>query len=295
MIRNPLKIGSVNVSDGGNEPIEIDIKHQGTFGKFIFQGWNGGTLCAGTALADALANLTLSVDHQNGDGFALLNKVTPSFLNYRDAFHYETIGVAASASQINFDPAAGVGKDEGRRNQLTIGTADLKAMTAEFQYSADTTGCTRIDIWADVDFNLKQELGDHVRIGSQSVTVPAGGGQVEISTIPFDNPNLCLNALHFEEPAHLSVADWTVAINSKQYPYRDVPQVIINRWLEYRYRSPQAGFATVDFNKEDVPAYFFETGLGSLLVTPNFADDGAGVTSNGRLWYEQIFKDRKAA
>ena len=295
MIRQLQKLGTVQVADGAQEPLEIDIKHKGTIGRLLFQGFNGGNKCAGTALADALSSLTLKVDHMNGDGFALLNKATPTFLDYRHKFHYDTIGVNTSADMIHFDPAAGVGKDEGRRNQLMYGTQDLKSMTMDFDFAADTTDCTRIDLWGEVDYNLKQNLGEHLRIGSQSVTVPAVGGEVEISTIPFDNPNLCINALHMQEPNLLSVDEWTIAVNSKQYPLRDTRQDIINKMLEFSYRTVQAGFATLDFNKEDVPAYFFEAGLGSLLVTPNFVAGGGAVTANGRIWYEQIFKDLKAA
>ena len=91
------------------------------------------------------------------------------------------------------------------------------------------------------------------------------------------------------------VDEWTISINSKQYPLRDVRQDMINQMLQYCYRSPQKGFATLDFNKEDLPGYFFETGLGSLLVAPNFKVDGAPATSNCRLWYEQVRKFLKAA
>ncbi|MBN2783790.1 MAG: hypothetical protein JXR25_03100 [Pontiellaceae bacterium] len=292
MIRNHQKVATFAIEDGATISKEIDIRHGGTFGRFLFLGFNGSALCTGTALADALSNLTLKVDHKDGDGFALANKVTPAFLDYRHKLHYETIGLSANAAMLHLDPAPGVGKDEGRRNQLTIGTTDLKAMTADLECAADTTGCTRIEVWANIDYNLKQALGEHIRIGSQSVTVPAAGGQVEISTIPFDNPKLCLQALHMQEPSLLSVADWTVSVNSKQYPYRDVRQDVINKELEFNYRSPQTGWATLDFNKEDVPAYFFETGLGSLLVTPNFTADVGAVTANGRIWYEQIYKAR---
>ena len=50
MIRNMQKVGTVQVADGNSEPLEIDIKHKGTFGRFLYQGWNGGAKCAGTTL-----------------------------------------------------------------------------------------------------------------------------------------------------------------------------------------------------------------------------------------------------
>lgn len=295
MLRQLEKVGSVKVGDGETEPLNIDIKHGGTLGRMIFQGFNGAVKCTGTALNDALSHLTLKTDMMTGDGFALLNQVTPTFLNYRHKFHHDTIGVNTSADMIHFDPAAGVGKDEGRRNQLMYGTNDMKSLDLDFQFAGDTAGCTRIETWVETDYNLKQNLGEHLRIGSQTVQVPEAGGNVEISTIPFGNPNLCLNAFHMEEPALLSVEEWTIAINSKQFPFRDTHQDIINKMLEYNYRSPQAGFATLDFNAQDVPAYFLEAGLGSLLVTPNFLAAAGAVTANGRIWFEQIFKNRKAA
>ena len=42
MIRNMQKVGTVQMADGNTEPLKIDIKHQGTFGRFLLQGWSGG-------------------------------------------------------------------------------------------------------------------------------------------------------------------------------------------------------------------------------------------------------------
>ena len=295
MIRNLQKLRSVEVSESGNKPLPIDIKHQGTIGRLAFLGFNGAALCVATAFKDALDALTLSVTHKNDGNFALVNSLTPGFMDYRHLLHYESLGLSTAAHLLHYDPAAGTGKDESRRNQLTLGTRDLKDMVLDFEFAADTTGCTRVEVWGEVDYNLKQDLGEHIRINSQDKLVPAAGGSVEISTIPFESPELCLNAFHLEEPTDLVVEDWTISINSKQYPLRDVRQDMINQMLKYCYRSPQAGYATLDFNKEDLPAYFFETGLGSLLVAPNFAVDGVPVTANCRLWYEQVRKFLKAA
>ena len=289
MIRNLQKLGTVQVGDGATEIMNIDVKHGGTLGRMLIKGFNGSAACDETAMPSGIANITLKADMQSGDSFALLNKVTPAFLTYRYVFFAGA--VALNPSMLYYDPAAGTRKDEGRRNQLTIGTADMSALSMQFEFAADTTGLTRLEVWGEVDFNLVQPLGEHIRIGSQSVGVPAAGGQVEISTIPFDSASLCLQAFHMQEPStKLLVNDWTISINSKQFPYRDVPQDVIDQMQAFAERKKFAGFATIDFNKEDVPAYFFQTGLGSLLVTPNFkALDGA-VAANGRIWYEQIYK-----
>ena len=288
--REYQKVATLTVTAGGTEPFKLDVDHNGTYSRFAIRAFNGAEKAAEGKIEAAIDHILLNCTMDSGDSFPILNNVTPDYLNARQGHHYDCLDMVVPAHMLVFDPAAGAGKDEAMRNALTYGTLDVTSLEGDVTFAADVTGVTRIEIYAEIDFSMPQALGDHIRIGSQNVQLPAAGGKVEINTIPFGSANLPLAMLALEEPTKFALADWTLSINAKEFPFRDTPQDIIEVMQAYCYRTKQDGFAMVDFNKEDWARFVLEAGKGNLIVTPNVSAEGDAVATSAKIWFEQIYK-----
>ncbi len=294
MIRNPIKLGVLQAEANGNRPLEIEVGHGGTISQFLFRCRNGSSAATQAAILAALNTIPLDETQVNEGNFAPLNKVTPKFLNFREQLHYQALGIVNEDGMLSYDPAAGTGKDELRRDQLTLGTQDLISMTLTPEWAGSVTGITHIEVYADIDYNLVQPLGEHVRIGRLTDSVSATGGEVEMTEFPKMDARYGYNAIHIEELIDdgddLTVDEVTIVINGTQFPFRDVPADVIERLQKYGYRRPQAGFFTLDFNKEDVHQYFLPAGMNELKIVPSFEVTGTPTGGNFPAWYELIKK-----
>lgn len=295
MIRNPIRLGVLTAENDGRAPLNIPTGHGGTISQLIFLVRNGAAAATIAATKTALSNLTLEVTHQKEGTFALLNKATPKYLLFREQFFYEALGITNEAGVLTYDPAAGVGKDEIRRDQLTIGCQDLTNMVLTPEWAADVTGVSHIEVWADIDYNLVQPLGEHIRVGRSTDKVLAAGGEVEITELPVMDATFGYMNIHMEEEDDgggnsLLVDNVTIEIDGKQFPYKSVKRSVIERLLKYCYRKPQSGVFSLDFNKEDISQYVLPAGMKQFKITPEFTATGAPTGGNFNIWYELIHK-----
>lgn len=293
MIRNPIREGVLTAENDGVKPLELQIGHGGTINQFIFRVRNGANAATKAAALSALKTITLEVTHKTVGTFALLNKVSTKLLQYREEFYYESLGIVNEDGILIYDPAAGVGKDEIRRDDLTLGCQDLSAMVLTPEWASDVAGVTHIEVYTDTDFNLVQPLKECIMIGRITDNVAAAGGEVEITELPTMDASYAYMAIHIEEEDDgggnsLLVDTLTIQIDGKKYEYRDVPRDVIERLAKYGYRDPQSGFFTVDFNKEDVAQYELPAGMRQFKVIPEFAATGAPTGGSFNCWYELV-------
>lgn len=298
MIRNPIKIGIIQATDGGVEHLPIPVGHNGTISQIIFMCYKNGSL---VDPSDALASFTLDATSQAEGNFTILNQLSPEFLKYRMNRHRMPWMVPVGGI-LHYDPAAGMYKDEFTRNKQTLGCADLSALTIRADFLADTTTLDRIEVWVDLDYNLIQPIGEHVRISSLTDFVPAAGGKIEITELPVMDRRYGFHALHIgnSNPGstnRLMVDKVSVVINGQRHAYRDVPTGVVEYLAMLQGRRQEVTvanklFATVDFNKEDLASYFLPAGMNEFKVIPEYVATGTPVGASVQVFYELIRKVR---
>jgi hypothetical protein len=292
MIRQPVKIGSITAAASSVVDLNIPVGHNGTICGFFMQCFaSGGTASPVANVKTAIEKINLSVTHKQEGGFSLLNDVTPTFLYFRELYYAKSRGLADNTTGVlHYDPSAAMRGGELAANIRNIGTRDLTDMVLRVSFASSITNVARIDVYADIDYNLIADLGAHVRIGKVSNPVAVAGGEVEVSNIPKFDKNFGFEALHIHSGAltDMTISKVSLVLDGKDWKYRDIPKEVIDRQLILQDRQPQTGFTTLDFAKEDNPAYFLQGGMSELKLLPTFVAGGSAAAGNVAVWYETV-------
>jgi hypothetical protein len=291
MIRNLVKVGSITAAASAVVDLSIPVGHNGTICGFYFQCFTSGiTASQVDDVKAAISKINLSVTHQSEGGFALLNDVTPTFLYARELYYAGTRGVTNGTGCLHYDPSAAMRGGELAANVRNLGTKDLVDMLLRVTFASSITNVSRIDVYIDVDYNLVDNLGQHVRIGKATCPVTVAGGEVEVTTIPRFDQRFGFEAFHIHSGGltDMTISKVSLVINGNNHLLRDIPKDVIDRSLALQDRAPQTGFTHLDFAKEDNPAYFLPGGMSELKLFPTFVagDDAAAGTVD--IWYEAI-------
>lgn len=287
MIRNPVKIGTIEAVAGATKDLSVPVGHNGTICGLYFMPKDGDNdVALVETVNNAVESILLEATSNKLGTFPILDRVTPAFLYMRELYYSATRGVVNSGAIISYDPSASYGKDEEHRILQNLGTQDLSAMNVRVVFKGVVANLTHVDVWADIDYNIIQPLGVHTRIAKMSVSVPANGGQIEVDTLPKFDPTYAYTVMHISEPENLAVKSLTLLTNGTVYNHRDTPNVLLDRLATENDRSPQPGFCHLDFAKEDIARYFLPAGMSEMKLMPTFAGVGGAGTST--VWYEVL-------
>ncbi|MEI7850646.1 MAG: hypothetical protein WCH86_02325 [Kiritimatiellales bacterium] len=295
MIRNPVKIGTITAAASSVLDLSIPVGHNGTICGLYFQCFaSGGTASTVAQIKAAIEKINLSVTHKTEGGFSILNDVSPTFLFFRELFYGKARGLAANeAGMMHYDPSAAMRGDEAAQNIRNLGTRDLSDMVLRMTFASSITSVARIDVFADIDYNLIADLGEHVRIGRVTAPVTIGGGEVEVTNLPRLDKRFGYEALHIHSGGltDMTVTKTTLVLNGNDFQLRDVPKAVTDRQLALQNRSvADAGFASLDFAKEDNPLYFLPGGMSEIKLIPTFLAGGTAAAGTVSVWYETIKK-----
>ncbi len=294
MIRNPVKIGTIAAAASSVLDLSIPVGHNGTICGLFFQCFaSAGTASPIANVKTAIEKINLSVTHKTEGGFSILNDVTPTFLYFRELFYGKARGLAANTTgAMHYDPSAAMRGGEAAQNVRNLGTRDLSDMVLRVTFASAITNVARIDVFADIDYNLIADLGEHVRIGKVSNPVTVTGGDVEITNLPRIDRKFGYEAIHIHSGGltDMTVTKYSLVLNGNDWQLRDVPKEIIDRQLSLHARSVETGFASLDFAKEDNPLYFLPGGMSEIKLIPNFLAGGSAAAGTVSVWYETIKK-----
>lgn len=296
MIRVPVKIGTITAAASGVLDLPIPVGHNGTICGLFFQCFaSAGTASPIANVKTAIDKINLSVTHKTEGGFSILNDVTPTFLYARELYYAQSRGLSANTTGVlHYDPSAAMRGGEAAANIRNLGTRDLSDMVLRFTFASSITNVARVDVYADIDYNLIADLGAHVRIGKVTEPVGIAGGEVEIRGLPRVDSRFGYEAIHVHSASltDMTISKLSLVLNGNDWLLRDVPKEVIDRQLILQNRSPQTGFTTIDFAKEDNPAYFLNGGMSEIKLLPTFVAGGGAAAGSVAVWYETI---RKAA
>jgi hypothetical protein len=294
MIRQPVKIGTITAAASGVLDLSIPVGHNGTIcGLFLQCFASAGTASPIANVKTAIDKINLSVTHKAEGGFALLNDVTPTFLYARELYYAQSRGLSANTTGVlHYDPSAAMRGGEAAANIRNLGTRDLTDMVLRVTFASSITNVARIDVFADIDYNLIADLGAHVRIGKVSEPVGIAGGEVEVRGLPRIDSRFGYEAIHIHSASltDMTVSKVSLVINGNDWLMRDIPKDVIDRQLILQNRAPQTGFATLDFAKEDNPVYFLNGGMSEIKLLPTFVAGGGAAAGSVTVWYETIRK-----
>jgi len=293
MKRDFVEIGTVVVEAGGTGDIAFQLGHEGTVCGIQMLMYNGTTPVAATATnKTAIESIKLSLNEEKNGRIEILPSVPVRFLYFREQFYGASRGVVNSGAMVTYNPSAAFRAGEGESNIRDLGTKNLKDMVLRYKFGQTITGLTRIVVIAEIDYNLKDNLGTHTRIGYIRVPVPASGGKVELTTLPVLEPDFAYDAFHLDltECPGLTVDSYTLYINGIATGLQDTPKASVDRALLECHRTPQADFASIDFAKEDNARYYLPGGMSSIKLVPNFVAAEGAVAGHVTCWYEQIRK-----
>lgn len=296
MIRQPVKIGSLTASSGAVLDLSVPVGHNGTITGFTFHCVsNASTLAASTVaqIKTAISKINLSVTHKTEGTFAILNDVSPTFLFARELYYAQSRGLAANVDGIlHYDPSAAMRGGEAASNIRNLGTRDLTDMVIRVTFGGTITGVVRVDVYAEIDYNLIADLGAHVRIAKASESVGVAGGEVEVRGLPRIDSRFGYEAIHVHSASltDMTISKVSMVIDGSNWLYRDIQKEIIDRALILQNRKPQDGFTTLDFAKEDNPAYFLNGGMSEIKLLPTFVAGGSAAAGSVAVWYETLRK-----
>ncbi|MFA5689002.1 MAG: hypothetical protein WC959_07625 [Kiritimatiellales bacterium] len=289
MIRKPVKIGSIHADDGAVKDLAIPTGHRGTYCSFYFMPYDADTPVSDTAVVlDAVEKLTLEATSHTEGGFQILNDVTPEFLYFREQYYAQQRGITNTGSIITYDPSAAQRGGEAAANIRNIGTADLSDMNLRMTFKSTVADLTRIDVYADIDYNLKAKIGVHNRIAHVTAPVPAAGGVVEITNLPCVDGRYAYETMIIQEPSKLTADRTSLVVNGSDWQFRDIPRKLFERMQVEACRKPQSGFAVYDFAKEDSPLYFLPGGMAELKLIPEFTAAGGATAGSAKIWFELL-------
>jgi hypothetical protein len=293
MIRNPVKVGSITAAASGVLDLSINVGHKGTICGFFFQCFKSdGTESPIANVKTAIDKINLSVTHKTEGGFSILNDVTPTFLYFREQLFAATRGLTNATSCLHYDPSAALRGGEAAQNIRNLGCRDLIDMVLRVTFASSITNVARIDVYADIDYGLIADLGAHVRIAKVTTPVAIAGGDVEVINLPRVDNKFGYECLHIHSGGltDMTVAKLSLVLDGSKWEYRDVPKGIIDRQLILADRTPQTGFTTLDFAKEDNPAYVLSGGMSEIKLIPNLLAGAGAAAGNLAVWYEVIRK-----
>jgi hypothetical protein len=292
MIRQPVKIGSITAAASAMVDLNVPVAHGGTICGIFMQCFDGSGDASPVAnVKSAITKINLSVTHNTQGGFPLLNDVTPTFLYTRELLFTGTRGLSANSTGVlHYDPSAAARAGEQAANIRNIGTMDLTDMVLRMTFAGTITNVARVDVYAEIDYNLKANLGSHVRIGKVTKPVAIGGGDVEANNLPTFDKSLGYEFLHIHSGGltDMTISKLSVVVDNSDWKLRDVPKAIIDRGLILSDITPQTGFMTIGFAKEDNPAYYLQCGMGEFKVIPTFVAGGSAAAGTVDIWYETV-------
>ena len=291
MIRQPVKIGSITAEANATKNLTIPVGHKGTICGLYFMPCNGANPVTDKAVVlNSVEKLMLEVTHQTEGGFAILNDVTPELLYFRELYYGKTRGMVNEGAIITYDPSAAQRGGEAAANMRNLGTADLSDMNLRVTFNGTVTGLTRIDVYADIDYNLKANLGVHVRMAHVTAPVAATGGDVEIANLPCVDARFAYETIFIQENSltNVTVDKTSFVINGSDWKFRDIPRKLFERLQVEAHRAPQTGFMSYDFAKEDNPSYFLQGGMAEIKLIPTFKAGTSPKGGNVKVWYEII-------
>lgn len=292
MIRQPVKIGTITASASGVLDLTIPVGHGGTIcGLFMQCFASAGTASPIANVKTAIDKINLSVTHKTEGGFPILNDVTPTFLYARELYYAQSRGLSANTTGVlHYDPSAAMRGGEAAANIRNLGTKDLIDMVLRVTFASSITNVARIDVYADIDYNLVENLGSHVRIGKVTEPVGVAGGEVEVRGLPRVDGRYGFETImvHSGGLTDMTISKVSLVINGNDWLLRDIPKEVLDRQLILQDRTPQAGFTVIDFAKEDNPAYFLPGGMNEIKVLPTFVAGGSAAAGNVSVWYEII-------
>jgi hypothetical protein len=294
MIRQPVKIGTITAVASGVLDLSIPVGHNGTIcGLFLQCFASAGTASPIANVKTAIDKINLSVTHKAEGGFALLNDVTPTFLYARELYYAQSRGLSANTTGVlHYDPSAAMRGGEAAANIRNIGTKDLIDMVLRVTFASSITNVARVDVYADIDYNLVENLGAHVRIAKVTEPVGVTGGEVEVRGLPRVDGRYGYETImiHSGGLTDMTISKVSLVINGNDWLLRDIPKEVLDRQLILQDRTPQTGFTVIDFAKEDNPAYFLPGGMNEIKVLPTFVAGGSAAAGNVSVWYEIIRK-----
>jgi len=294
MIRQPVKIGTITATESGVLDLTIPVGHGGTIcGLFMQCFASAGTASPIANVKTAIDKINLSVTHKTEGGFPILNDVTPTFLYARELYYAQSRGLSANTTGVlHYDPSAAMRGGEAAANIRNLGTKDLIDMVLRVTFASSITNVARIDVYADIDYNLVENLGSHVRIAKVTEPVGVAGGEVEVRGLPRIDNRYGYETImvHSGGLTDMTISKVSLVINGNDWLMRDIPKEVLDRQLILQDRTPQAGFTVIDFAKEDNPAYFLAGGMNEIKVLPTFVAGGSAAAGNVSVWYEIIRK-----
>lgn len=301
MIRQPVKIGTITASASGVLDLTIPVGHGGTICGFFMQCFDTAGAAATVAHVKlAISKINLSVTHKTDGGFPILNDVTPTLLYARELYYAQSRGLSANTTGVlHYDPSAAMRGGEAAANIRNLGTKDLIDMVLRVTFASSLASGTnpdktfgRIDVYADIDYNLVENLGAHVRIAKVTEPVGVAGGEVEVRGLPRVDGRYGYETImiHSGGLTDMTISKVSLVINGNDWLLRDIPKEVLDRQLILQDRTPQTGFTVIDFAKEDNPAYFLPGGMNEIKVLPTFVAGGGAAAGNVSVWYEIIRK-----
>jgi hypothetical protein len=292
MIRQPVKIGTITAAASGVLDLSIPVGHGGTIcGLFLQCFASAGTASPIANVKSAIDKINLSVTHKTEGGFPILNDVTPTFLYARELYYAQSRGLSANTTGVlHYDPSAAMRGGEAAANIRNLGTKDLLDMVLRVTFASSITNVARVDVYADIDYNLVENLGAHVRIGKVTEPVGVAGGEVEVRGLPRVDARYGYETIivHSGGLTDMTISKVSLVINGNDWLIRDIPKEVLDRQLILQDRTPQTGFTVIDFAKEDNPAYFLPGGMNEIKVLPTFVAGGSAAAGNVSVWYEII-------